>query len=273
MLVTFVIGLREGLEAALIVAIVGAFLIKNSNRKTLRPMWAGVAGAVALCIAAAVTMNLIGQRLPLKARETMEGTFTVLAVVGVTYMLVWMRRHSHQLRDDLHTKAARALDSNSTWALVVLAFIAVLREGLETAVFLLGILTGSTNPTLGLVGAAAGIAVASLIGYGIYRGGVRINLARFFRLTGVLLVIVAAGLLSSAMHEFAEAGLVTIGQGPAVDLSGVIAPGSVQAGLATAFLGFQPVPTHLELLAWLLFLIPAAWYVLRPVSRPRRLAA
>lgn len=235
-------------------------------------MWAGVTGAIAVCVVAALTMHMIGQRLPLKAREAMEGGFTLLAVVGVTYMLVWMRRHSHQMREDLQSKAAQALDSNSTWALVILAFIAVLREGLETAVFLLGILTGSTNATLGLVGAGAGIAVASLIGYGIYRGGVRINLSRFFRFTGVLLVVVAAGLVSSAIHEFAEAGLLTVGQSPAVDLSGLIAPGSVQAGLATAFLGFQPVPTYSELLAWLIFLIPAIWYVLRPVAKSPRLA-
>lgn len=273
MLVTFVIGLREGLEAALIVAIVAAFLIKNSDRRVLRPMWLGVTGAVALCIAAAVTMHLIGERLPLTAKETMEGAFTVLAVVGVTYMLVWMRRHSHELKGDLQAKAAEALDSNSTWALVVLAFIAVLREGLETAVFLLGILTGSTDPTLGLFGAGAGIAVASLIGYGIYRGGVRINLAKFFRFTGLLLVIVAAGLLSSAMHSFAEAGVVTFGQRPAIDLSGLIAPGSVQGGLATAFLGFQPVPTYAELLAWALFLVPAGWYVLKRPTRTRQLAS
>lgn len=273
MLVTFVIGLREGLEAALIVAIVAAFLMKNSDRRALRPMWLGVTGAVALCITAAVTMHLIGERLPLKAREAMEGSFTILAVVGVTYMLVWMRRHSPELKDDLHTKAAKALDSNSTWALVALAFVAVLREGLETAVFMLGVLTGSTSPTLGLIGAGTGIAMASLIGFGIYKGGVRINLAKFFRFTGVLLVIVAAGLLSSAIHSFAEAGLVTVGQSPAIDLSGLIAPGSVQAGLATAFLGFQPVPTYSELLAWLLFLVPAAWYVLRPVTKSPRIAA
>jgi high-affinity iron transporter len=273
LLVTFVIGLREGLEAALIVAIVAAFLIKNSDRRNLRPMWAGVTGAVALCVIAALTMHMIGQRLPLTAREAMEGSFTVLAVVGVTYMLVWMRRHSHQLKDDLQSKAAQALDSNSTWALVVLAFVAVLREGLETAVFLLGILTGSTSPSLGLVGAVAGIAVASLIGYGIYRGGVRINLSRFFRFTGVLLVIVAAGLLSSAIHSFAEAGLVTVGQSPAIDLSRLIVPGSVQAGLATAFLGFQPVPTYSELLAWALFLVPAGWYVLKRPTRTRQLAS
>jgi high-affinity iron transporter len=272
MLVTFVIGLREGLEAALIVAIVAAFLIKNSDRRALRPMWAGVAGAVGICIAAALTLHLIGERLPVRAREAMEGGMTILAVIGVTYMLVWMRRHSTQIKTDLQERAARALDSGSTWALVVLAFVAVLREGLETAVFLLGILTGSSNAVVGLVGAAAGIAVASLIGYGIYRGGVRIDLARFFRFTGVLLVVVAAGLLSSAIHEFAEAGMFTIGQTPAIDLSGLIAPGSVQAGLATAFLGFQPVPTYAELTAWLIFLIPAAWYVLRPVQPARRLA-
>ncbi len=272
LLVTFVIGLREGLEAALIVAIVAAFLLKNSGRRSLRPMWAGVAGAVSLCVIAAVSMTVIGQRLPFRAREVFEGTMTVLAVVGVTYMLVWMRRHSHEIKGDIHDKAAQALDSNSTWALAVLAFVAVLREGIETAVFLLGLLIGSSDATMGIVGAAAGIAVASLIGYGVYRGGIRIDLGRFFRVTAVFLVVVAAGLLASSVHEFAEAGVLTTGQSPALDLSGLIAPGSVQAGLATAFLGIQPVPTYFELAAWLIFLIPAGWYVLRPVSKGPRVA-
>jgi high-affinity iron transporter len=271
MLVTFVIGLREGLEAALIVGIVAAFLIQNSERKSLRPMWGGVALAVFLCVAVAVALNMVGQRLPLQMRETMEGALTVLAVAGVTYMLVWMRRHSRDLKGDLETKTATALGENSTRALIVLAFVAVVREGLETAFFLLGILGGAEDAVVGLAGALAGIAVAAGIGYGIYRGGVRVNLSRFFRFTGALLVIVAAGLLASSIHEFAEAGVFTLWQRPALDLSAVIVPGSVQAGLATAFLGFQPVPTFAELVAWLLFLLPVGWYVLRPQRITRQL--
>jgi high-affinity iron transporter len=267
MLTTFIIGLREGLEAALIVGIVGAFLLKNSDRRSLRAMWAGVALAVALCIAVAVGLSVLGQRLPLVAKEVMEGTFTLIAVAGVTYMLVWMRRHSRDMKSDLEVKAASALSQNSTKALVALAFVAVIREGLETAVFLLAILGGNASVALGLAGAVLGIAVAAGLGYAIYKGGARINLRRFFTVTGLVLVLVAAGLVASSIHAFAEAGLLAWGQGPAVDLSGIVAPGSLRASLLTAFLGMQPVPTYAELAGWLLFFAFAAWYVLKPQRR------
>ncbi len=273
MLVTFVIGLREGLEAALIIAIIAAFLLQNSGRRALRPMWIGVGASVSLCVVTAAGLSLIGRQLPEEARETLEGALTLIAVAGVSYMLVWMRHNSRGLKSELQTRTARALGANSAMALVALAFFAVMREGFETAVFLLGVLTGSSSPAIGLVGAGAGIGVAALIGYGIFRGGVHIDLNRFFRVTGILLVLVAAGLVSAAIHEFAEAGLFPIGQAPAVDLSALIAPGSIRAAMATAFLGFQPVPTYAELLAWLVFLVPATWYVLRPNRTQQRLAA
>jgi high-affinity iron transporter len=274
MLTTFVIGLREGLEAALIVGIVGAFLIKNSDRRGLKAMWAGVALAVGVCLAVALSLHLAGQRLPLQIRESMEGVLTLVAVVGVTYMVVWMRRHSQRLRTDLESKTATALDQNSTWALVGLAFLAVIREGLETAIFLLALVGGATNPALGLAGAGAGIVVASGLGYAIYKGGAHINLNRFFRVTGIFLVILVAGLVATSIHQFGEAGVLTWGQAPAIDLSSIIAPGTVRSGLFTAFLGFQPVPTYAELLGWVIFLVPAAWYVLRPQPKlPTRLAA
>jgi len=161
MFTTFVIGLREGLEAALIVGIVAAFLIQNGNRKSLRAMWTGVALAVAGCVAVAFALSLADQRLPLRAREALEGGLTLLAVAGVTYMLVWMKRHSRFLKSDLEAKTAAALDQNSTKALVILAFVAVIREGLETAIFLFAILEGSSNVGLGLFGALLGIVVAS----------------------------------------------------------------------------------------------------------------
>lgn len=268
MLATFVIGLREGLEAALIVGIVAAFLGQKGDRKSIKAMWIGVALAIIACISVAYALSLAGQRLPLKAKATMEGVLTLGAVAGVTYMLVWMRRHSRDLRSNLEAKASEALSQNSTKALVVLAFVAVIREGLETAIFLFAILEGSNNVPVGLTGATIGILVASAMGYGIFKGGLRVDLGRFFRLTGIVLVIVAAGLVAASLHEFAEAGWVTIGQGPAVDLSGLIKTGSLSASLFTGFLGLQPVPTYAELAGWLLYLIPVGWYVLRP-NRPR----
>lgn len=269
MLTTFVIGLREGLEAALIVGIIAAFIIRRGNREALRPMWWGVAAAVALSAGGAIALHIANRSLTLQSREVMEGVLALLAVAGITYMIVWMRRHAADLRDDLESKAGLALAAGSATAIVAMAFVAVLREGLETAVFLLATLgNDASSPVLGALGAAVGILVSVVIGYGIYRGGVRINLQRFFRVTGVVLVIVAAGLLASAVHSLAEAGVIGFLQHSAIDLSWLIAPGTIRSSLLTAFFGFQPVPTVAEVVAWAVFLIPMVIYV-SGVTLPR----
>ncbi len=261
MLTTFVIGLREGLEAALIVGIIAAFIVRRGYRRALRPMWWGVAAALVVSAASALVLHVVNRSLTLQARETMEGVFTLLAVAGVTYMIVWMRRHSATLRTDLESKTNAAFDAGSVTAIAALAFVAVAREGLETAVFLLALLGNSVAPVPGAAGAAAGIAVSVVLGYGIYRGGVAVDLQRFFRVTGIVLVIVAAGLVSSAVHELAEAGVIDVLQTPAVDLSWLITPNSVWSSLLTAFIGFQPVPTVAEIVAWAAFLVPMTFYV------------
>lgn len=273
MLTTFVIGLREGLEAALIVGIIAAFIMRRGDRRALRPMWWGVAAAVLLSTAVGLALHLANRSLTLRAREVLEGSMTLLAVAGITYMIVWMHRHSRELRATLEARTDSALATGSVTALAVMAFVAVIREGLETTLFLLTTLSNSATPVSGGAGAALGIVTATVLGYGIFRGGVRIDLRRFFRVTGVVLVIVAAGLLAAAVHEFAEAGIVTALQDPAIDLSWLIAPGSVRSSLLTALFGFQPVPTVAEVVVWAAFLIPMVWYVsgFRPVPS-RRLA-
>jgi high-affinity iron transporter len=150
-----------------------------------------------------------------------------------------------------------------------MAFLAVLREGLETAIFLLAAFEASSSPLATGIGAALGVGTAVALGYAIYRGGVRINLSRFFRLTGFVLVLVAAGLLSAAVHSLAEAGVITVGQQTAVDLSWLVAPGSVRASLITGMLGLHPLPTVAEVVAWLLYAVPMSLYVLWP-QRPGR---
>jgi high-affinity iron transporter len=272
MLPTFVIGLREGLEASLIVGIIAAFLIQRGERRALRPMWIGVAVAIGISFAVAIALGVIGGRLPLKQREAMEGILALIAVAGVTYMIVWMRRHSRDLKRQLEDHAESALVTGSIWALVGMAFFAVIREGLETAVFMLAAFQSTLNPFAAGLGAVLGVAVAIGLGWALYRGGVRINLSRFFRFTGFILVLVAGGLMSSAVHEFAEAGVVTFAQSPAVDLTWLIRPGTVAASLATGMLGLQPVPTQAEVVVWLLYVIPMSLYVLWP-QRPRVPAA
>jgi high-affinity iron transporter len=264
MLPTFVIGLREGLEASLIVGIIAAFLIQRGERQALRPMWIGVVVAVGISFAVAIALAIIGGRLPLKQRETMEGILALIAVAGVTYMIIWMRRHSRDLKRQLEDHAESALVNGSIFALVGMAFFAVIREGLETAVFMLAAFQSSLNPVATGLGAILGVAVAIGLGWAIYRGGVRIDLSKFFRVTGFILVLVAGGLLSSAVHEFAEAGVVTFAQSSAIDLSWLIQPGTIVASLATGMLGLQPVPTQAEVLVWLLYVIPMGLYVLWP---------
>jgi len=272
MLPTFVIGLREGLEASLIVGIIAAFFIQRGERRALRPMWVGVAVAIGISFGVAIALAVIGERLPLKQREAMEGILALIAVGGVTYMIVWMRRHSRELKQQLETHAEGALVNGSIWALVGMAFLAVIREGLETAVFMLAAFQSSLNPVATGFGAVLGVAVAVGLGWAIYRGGLRINLGRFFRITGFVLVLVAGGLLASAVHEFAEAGVVTFAQSAAIDLSWLIQPGTIVASLATGMLGLQPVPTQAEVFVWLLYVVPMSIYVLWP-QRPRVRAA
>ena len=268
MLPTFVIGLREGLEASLIVGIIAAFLTQRGERRALRPMWVGVGVAVGLCLAAAVALEFVNRNLPHQQQEGLETILALVAVAGVSYMVVWMRRHSRELKGTLEQQAATALMRGSVVALAAMAFFAVLREGLETAVFLLAVFANSSRPAATGTGALLGIMVAVVLGYALYRGGIRINLGRFFRVTGFVLVLVAAGLLATAVHTAHEAGWLNAFQAQAFDIQWLVAPGSVRAALLTSMLGLQPIPTVGETIVWLLYAIPMALYVLWP-QQPR----
>ncbi len=264
MLASFVIGLREGVEAALIVGIVASFLRQEGRRDALRPMWLGVAAAVAICLAVGALLELLDEELPQRQQEGLETVVGVAAIGIVSFMIVWMRRHARGLSGQLRESARSALASGSTAALVAMAFFAVIREGLETVVFLLAVFQNADEPLTAGAGALLGIACAIAIGFAIYSGGVRINLARFFRITGFVLVLVAAGLVASTLHTAHEAGWLNVGQGKALDLTWLVVPGSWTSALLTGMLGWQPEPTYIELIGYLLFLIPAAAYVLWP---------
>jgi len=261
---TFVIALREGVEASLIVGIVAAFLGQQGRRDALRWMWTGVALAAALCLAVGIGLRALGQSLPQAQQEGLETIVALVAVAMVTYMIVWMRRHARSMRRMLEGEAASALARGSVLALVGMAFFAVVREGLETAVFLLAVFENASNPVAASTGAILGLAVAVALGYLFYKGGVRINLSRFFRLTGAVLVLVAAGLVASALHTAHEATWFNALQGRALDLSWLVAPGSVRAALLTGMLGLRPEPTVGEALGWLLYAVPVGLYVLWP---------
>ncbi len=270
MLPTFVIGLREGLEAALIVGIIAAFLRRNGRDREMWALGVGVAIAVALCTAVAIGLHVAEQNLPQRQQEGLETVIGLLAVGFVTWMILWMRKHARDLKGDLESQTAAALATGSAWTLVGMAFLAVLREGFETAVFLLAVFQGSSTPVSAGIGAALGIVVACVIGYGIYKGGVKINLARLFKVTGFVLVLVAAGLLSTAVHTAHEAGWFNTAQAQAANLRWLVAPGSVRAALLTGMFGIQPQPTVGEVFVWFAYAVPMGLIVLWPqTSRPR----
>lgn len=275
MLPTFVIGLRECLEASLIVGIIAAFLVSEQRRDVMRWVWAGVAAAVALCAAVAVGLEILSRDLPERPQEAFESIIALVAAVTVSYMVVWMRRHARDISSSLRREASGALASGSVTALVAMTFLAVLREGFETAVFLLAVLQQSQDPGAAETGAVLGIVVAAGIGYGIYRGGIRLNLARFFRITALVLVFVSAGLVASAVHAGHEAGWVTVLQGQALDLRWLIRPGTPLAAMLTGMLGLQAQPTQAESIAYLIYLVPMMTFVLWPAGRapvsPRRI--
>ena|SRR5689334_4717978 len=272
MIPTLVIALREGVEASLIVGIIAAFLVREGRRDAMRQMWAGVAVAIALCVGVAVLLRMIGQELPQQQQEGLETVIGLIAVSAVTYMIVWMRRNAKGIKKALEGSAASALASGSTMALVGMAFLAVLREGFETSVFLLAAFQDASDTTAAGAGAAIGLLLAVAIGLGIYRGGVRLNLTRFFRVTGLILVFVAAGLLSTSLHTAHEAGWFDGLQAQAIDLTWLVQPGTISGSLLTGMLGLQPSPTVGEGAVYLLYAVPMALYVLWPDRlRARRL--
>jgi high-affinity iron transporter len=267
----FVITLREGVEAALIVGIVAAFLVRQRRRDALRPMWVGVGLALGLCAGVAIALRVAGEELPEREQEALETVVGLIAVGFVSYMIVWMRRHARGLKGVLEGEAASALATGSAIGLVTMAFLAVLREGFETAVFLLAVFQDTSHPGSAGTGAVLGLVAAVGLGVALYRGGVRLNLSRFFRVTGLVLVLVAAGLFAMSVHTAHEAGWFNSLQAQAIDLSWLVKPGEISGSLLTGMLGLQPKPTVGETLAYLIYAVPVGLYVVWPDRwRPRR---
>jgi len=275
--VQFVIGLREGVEASLIVGIIAAFLVQQGRRDLLRWVWLGVAIAALICVGVGVGLEIAGENLPQKEQEGFETIVALVAVGMVTTMIVWMRRHARTMAAELRASTAAAVATGSSTALVVMAFFAVLREGFETAVFIVPYFnadlsgTGYSRASV-LAGLAVGLVLAALIGWGIYRGGVRINLTRFFTITGAVLVVIAAGLVASAAHSAFEAGWYTGLQHSPLDLSAVIEPSNENpiSNLITAMLGIRPHPSWAEIIGWTAYAVPMLAFVLWPRRWRRR---
>src|ERR1700759_2245616 len=238
---TFLIGLREGLEAALIVSIVDAFLKRNGQ--SIRPMFVGVALAVLISVGVGVGLDLFAASLPQAQQEMMETVINAIAVVFVTSMIIWMNGNAAQLKGELEREARQAVNRGGASALAAMAFLAVLKEGFETSVFLLAAAeTSHGNRWFAVLGGAIGILASIGIGVGLYFGGLKLNLAKFFRVTGVFLVLIAAGLVLGALRTAHEAGWVTIGQQQLANLSSWMPGNSVQGALITGLFGIPPDP-------------------------------
>jgi high-affinity iron transporter len=266
-------GLREGVEAALIVSIILAYLARTGNARHFGRIWSGTAAALALSVAIGLVLFVTIGELKAPAEQIFEGSAMLLAAAVVTWMLFWMRRTAANIRGELQAEIDRALTHGSVWGLSVLAFAAVIREGIETSLFLLGQVTAASQAHAGaastLIGALVGVAVAVLIGYGFYRGTRVINLRIFFTWTGVALVFIAAGLVANAAHELIEAGVIPIGGGIAFDISRVL-PHSEESGnllgqLLRALLGYSSTPEWGTLIAWAAYLGTVLTLYLRPV--------
>jgi high-affinity iron transporter len=237
-------------------------------------VWVGVGIAVMACAGVGVGLKLVSEQLPHRQQEALETVVALVAVAVVTWMIFWMRRHARGLRRELESSAGTALATGSVLALVGMAFFAVIREGFETAVFLLAAFDASSRPLAAGGGALLGVLAAVALGWGIYRGGVRIDLARFFRVTSVVLVLVAAGLVASGLHTAHEAAWLETFQRQVLDLEWLVEPGSVRAALLTGMLGLQPHPVEAEVAGYALYAIPMLLVVLWPRGlRPFRRAA
>jgi high-affinity iron transporter len=268
MLATFFLMLREGLEAALIVGIVAAYLVKIGRRDALSRVAIGVAAALGLSVAIGLVVTLTIERLPILVQDTLEGIAALLAVGVLTWMLFWMRRQGRALKGELEHGVDLAISEGTTFALVGLAFVAVIREGVETVLFLIPILSFNGTGVDTVVGGLLGLVVAAGFGWAIFVAGVRVNLRRFFTVTGAVLIFVSAGLVAFAIAEFGEAGLFA-NTGVVFDLNGVLpdrgAIGSVLRGL----FGYRSAPTPFELIGYVAYLVPvlALFIADRPLIR------
>jgi high-affinity iron transporter len=274
MLATFFLMLREGLEAALIVGILSAYLVKIGRRDALPKIIAGVAAAIGLAIALGLLITLTIERLPPLVQDTLEGIAALLAVAILTWMLFWMRRQGRAIKGELEHDVDLALSTGSTRALVGLAFLAVIREGVETVLFLIPIFSFNGTGIDVVLGGVLGLALSVAAGWAIFAMGVRINLRRFFTVTGTVLIFVAAGLCAFAIAEFGDAGIIT-NVGAAFDLNGILPESGAIGSVLHGLFGYRSAPTPLELLAYVAYLVPVLFLFVidRPLTRRQAVAA
>ena len=253
MLSTFIIALREGLEAALIVGILVAYLVKTGRKALLAPLWAGVSLAVLVSLATGAFLTITSTELSPRGEEFFAGTTSFLAVGFVTWMVFWMKRTARHLKGQLEGQLSTAVLAGPL-ALAAAAFFAVVREGLETSLFIYANFKTVSSTPSATVGLVLGLGLAITLGYLIYRSSIKINLSKFFNYTGIALVVVAAGVLSYGIHEYQELGWL-----PGVDffiwdVTSVIPKESLLAGVLSGTIGFDTTMSLLQFVLWAAYL-------------------
>ncbi|HZU93187.1 MAG TPA: iron uptake transporter permease EfeU [Microbacterium sp.] len=291
MLATFLIGLREGLEAALVVGILVAYLRRLGRQDALPRMWAGVGLAIALALGIGAILTFGAYSLTFEAQELIGGLLSLLAVAMVTWMIFWMQKAGRTMKATLESGLDRALTVGGLWALIAIGFVSVAREGIETTLLLWSMVQSFGDAPAALLGALLGLAGAVVIGWLLARGAVKLDLRRFFAWTSGFLVIVAAGVLAYAMMDLQEAGALpgpfteaapidpTSGAvatgwsafpfGWAFDVTAVIPPDSVWATILQATIGFMPRMTWIQVVAWTLYIVIVGFFFIRGIRSPR----
>ncbi|MBF4576573.1 iron uptake transporter permease EfeU [Frondihabitans sp. VKM Ac-2883] len=266
MLANFLIGLREGLEASIVVGILIAYLVKVGRRDVLPRIWAGVALAAVLSLGLGALLTFGRYGLSFQAQEIIGGGLSIIAVGFVTTMTFWMAKTAGSMKHDLQSNLDKAL-LGGAWAIVGLAFLSVGREGIETALFVWATVSTAGGTAIPAIGALLGIAAAIVIEIGIYRGFVHLNLAKFFTITGFFLVIVAAGVLLYGIGDLQEAGALPGASVYAFDISRAIPPTSWYGTLLQGLVNFTPRPTVLQSVVWLAYLVVVLPLFLRATRR------
>jgi high-affinity iron transporter len=268
MLSTFIIALREGLEASLIVGILVAYLVKSGRKAFLAPLWAGVALAVLVSLASGAFLTFTSTELSPRGEEFFAGTTSFLAVGFVTWMVFWMKRTARHLKGELEGQMSTAVLAGPL-ALTAAAFFAVVREGLETSLFIYANFKTVSSTPSATVGLALGLGVAIALGYLIYRSSIKINLSKFFNYTGIALIVVAAGVLSYGIHEYQELGWLPGADFFIWDVTSWIPKDSLLASVLGGTIGFDTTTSWLQFTLWAAYLAAVlSIYLKRVVAKP-----
>lgn len=255
MLGSFLITLREGLEAALIIGIVLAYLARTGNRQAFKPVWVGAAIGAVISLAAGVIVYLVAGELKSPAEEIFEGSAMLIAVGMLTWMIFWMRKQAVNIKAHLQAQVQSALHGGSSMALIIIAFLAVLREGIETVLFLFAATRTAESPLASTIGGFLGLAAAVVIGYVVYKGTSRFNLKVFFNVTSGILIFFAAGLLAHGVHELNEVGIIAPVVEHLWDINNLIPENATFGRFLTALVGYNANPSLTEIFAYTGYLI------------------